>query len=397
MSEKNFDFDAVYSRKNTNCAKWDAVPDLYKNNDLVPMWVADMDFKSPQAIIDTLTTISTSGFYGYPLQDLTETKGYVKAWLANENDWHIQNDDIFFIQSVVKGLYILMHSLTSVGDAILVHTPCYHPFEDVVINTKRKLIKSPLIENEAGYSYDYNDFEKQIIEQNIKATIICNPHNPVGRVWTKEELAKVIAICEKHNVLIISDDIHSDLIMPGYSYRPMTLVTPRYATNIVTLKSISKTFNVAGIHIGYFITTCPDYQKKINDYLTYQHDAFYPNVFAAQTLKAAYTDGKPWLEALCPYIYDNFQYLKEQLSAAVPNARLHNLEATYLCWLNVNYLNVSEEMLQNALDSAGVGIQTTTNFGLDQGLYIRINIACPRALMKQGVAALIDGLKKLEK
>ena len=397
MLSSKFDFDRVVDRRNTWSSKWDAVPYLYKNPKALPMWVAEMDFPTAPPIQDVVRKIAESGFYGYPLLDFERAKKTTGTWLAKEHCVHITANDIEFIPSVMKGLAIILQTLTTVGDEVLIPIPTYKPFIDVTKNTGRTFVPFLLTETETGYQIDFQELEKSFRTQNIKVFILCNPHNPTGRCWTAMELAILVDLCEKYDVLLVSDEVHGDLTLPGFSYTPILRVGEHYRDAIITLKSIAKTFNLSGMRMSYLVTTSPEIQTTIRKYLKQQHDIFQPTTFAFPILQAAYGDpeSKDWLCSVRHYIAANFKYLKQRLRAELPEVTLYNQEATYLVWLNLNILEVSEAVLKETLDVAGIAVETSKDFGLTDGLYVRMNIGLPRPLLEQGLDAFINGIKKL--
>lgn len=379
--------DEIFNRKNTYSIKWDGIDLEYQNHDVVPMWIADMDFKAPQAVIDAIVKQSETGMYGYAMPS-EMYNSYIVNWIKQENNWDIKEEDIGYASRVIDAISLAVRSLTEIGDAIIVQAPLYHFFEEIVTSSKRKLILNELENTSGYYTINFDKFEKQIVENNVKLFILCNPHNPTGRVWKKEELNQIIAICKKHNVAIISDDIHSDLIMPGQQYTPIAQLAEGQYDNIVTMKSTSKTFNLAGLQLGYYISKNKTILEAIEAEKKYCTYIDLPNNFAIPAMIAAYTEGKDWLVNVNHYIHDNFNILQELINENFPEAVLTPLEATYLSWLDVSYLGITEEELKARLEIAGIGVQTTSDFGITDGLFIRINIACPRPLLDKGLTAL---------
>lgn len=392
-------FDQVNQRYGTYSMKWDGAQNVYHNPDVIPMWIADMDFQSPQPVIDAIKKQAATGIYGYTTEpNMTAIPQIIATWLQQQNNWTINPDNLGYSAGVVNGLGLAIRALTQKGDAIITQTPLYGHFKIAVENSKRQLISNPLIKKDGAYSFDWDNLEKQISDNQVKMAILCNPHNPTGRVWTSEELKRFAQICQQHQVIILSDDIHSDLILPGNTYQSLAKIYPEYQDHIITFKSPSKTFNLAGLQFAYYYTTNPDYQKQMQSAAAYASNPDLPTAFALPALTAAYQDSQDWLHELLAYLADNLQWLTEEIETQTP-AQVTRSQATYLSWIDVSYLRCSEAELLNALDAGGIGVQTNREFGLDEqaGLFIRLNFATPRELLETGVIRLIKILQQLEK
>lgn len=391
-----YDFDKVINRYNTNSVKWEGFSSRYSNSDTLPMWVADMDFQSPKEVIDALTKTAQQGVFGYSLPSI-KNKSVIAAtlnWLKRHNEWKITQDDLGFAPGVIPALSFAIKSTTNENDAIIIQSPYYGHFKTLIEDSHRTLIDNPLIPNDFGFSLDFEDFEQKIIDNNVKAFILCNPHNPTGRVWSENELIKLARICYEHHVWILSDDIHSDLVMPGYNYQPIAKIFPKCDDLVITFKSISKTFNLAGLQIAYYISTNHDLLAKMR---RIQAKSFVPgleNSFATPALVAAYKYGDRWLEEVIKYIEANYNYMDNYIAQNLPKAHLTNLEATYLTWLNVSYLGITEEQLQEKLNNSGIGVETSSEFGINDShsLFIRINIATSRTNLISGLQRLVEAL-----
>lgn len=392
MPTPEIDLGVINDRTNTYSIKWDGITLDYKNPDLTPMSIADMDFKVPQEVIDAVVRQARVGIYGYamPAECYTDV---ITGWLKERNDWALTEDQVGFVVRVVDAISMAVRSMTEEGDAVIVHTPLYTFFEAAVLGARRKLVRNRLQCTESGYVIDFDEFEGQIEAENVRMFVLCNPHNPTGRVWTADELKRIVDICQRHGVIIVSDDIHSDLIMPGHHYTPIAKIAKDHGYDkVITMKSASKTFNLAGLQLGYYISENPDIMKAIQaekDYTTYPD---LPNNFAIAAITAAYKHGVPWLEQVCEYINDNYLMLKELVETKYPKAHLAELQGTYLTWLDVSYLGIDEKTLMTRLDESGIGAETTSSFGISDGLYIRMNIACPHATMRKGLDALDKAL-----
>ncbi|GKQ43007.1 aminotransferase [Companilactobacillus sp. RD055328] len=391
-----YDFDSKIDRHNTNSVKWSGAQDRYKNPDILPMWVADMDFASPKEVIESLKNTATNEIFGYSLPPTwnKELLKSVRLWIKRRNEWDISFEQLGFSSGVIPALSFAIKATTAENDAIILQSPYYGHFKTLLDDTHRKLINNPLIQNEYGYELDLDDFEQKIVDNNVKAFILCNPHNPTGRVWSENELISLAKICEKHDVWILSDDIHSDLIMPGYNYQPLAKIFKQYADHIITFKSVSKTFNLAGIQSAYYISEnleLLEKMKKIRD------ESFNPellNSFATPAIISAYSFGDSWLKSVIKYIESNYNFADNFIHTELPKAKVANLEATYLVWIDVSYLNISEEQLLKHLDDAGLGVETSSEFGLTDPhkLFIRMNIATQRENVELGLKRLKEAL-----
>lgn len=386
-------FDEITDRKGTYCIKWDWP---YDNPNVIPLTLADMDFKSPQPVIDAITKQAQHGIYGYAMRARRELSATVCAWLKQQNDWDVNPERIDFVHSVVELIAIYVCTFTKEGDAVIIQTPLYGHFKSAVRNAKRRLVCNELVCQNGQYVFDFDSFEQQIVSSGAKLYILCSPHNPTGRVWTREELEQVLAICARHDVTIIADEVHSDLIMPGHEFVPIAKLAEElgYGT-VITMRSPAKTFNLAGLQLGYFVAPNPQVVKALAEARAERSYPETPNNFAVPATKAAYTECLDWLNDVRSYIQQNYLYLRDRLKKSHPQVSLAELQGTYLAWLDMSYLNVSEKELSDAMKAAGILMSTTSEFGLSEGLYARMNIACPRKMLEAGIDALESALTAL--
>ena len=394
-------FEQIINRKNTYSMKWDGAQSLYHNSNLIPMWIADMDIKAPEPIIAAIKKYAEHGIYGYvEYPELTEIPQVIAEWLKKRNNWNVKPENIGYSSGVINGISLAIRSLTKENDSIIVQSPLYGHFRAAIENSKRVLVKNDLIRKDNSYFFNWNKLESQIVAHQIKMAILCNPHNPTGRVWTKDELNHFVSICQQHQVIIISDDIHSDLILPGYRYYPVASVCPEYSNQIITFKSLSKTFNLAGLQFSYYLTTNNTYLKKMKQIAQYSANPEWPTAFALPAVAAAYgnSDCEKWLQQLLVYLADNLKWLTNEIERKTP-AVVTKSQSTYLAWIDVSYLHCSEADLLNALDMSGIGIQSNQDFGLNNqdGLFIRLNYATAKEVLKEGIRRLIIGLNRLNK
>jgi len=382
-----YSFDEIIERVGTACVKWDLRDKVFGNPDVLPMWVADMDFKTPGFITDAVITRAKHAVYGYSFRE----DGYYTSvinWMQSHHGWAIEQDWIVHTPGVVPLLYMATLAFTNPGDSVLIQTPVYPPFFDAVIKNDRKLVFNPLILKGNRYEIDFEDLDLKLAL--CKMMIISNPHNPVSRVWTKDELLEIGRLCLKHNVLLISDEIHCDLVFSNYKHIPTASLSPEIANNTLTCLASSKTFNTAGLSTSNVVVSNPELRAILDKTIQSVHiDA--GNLFGAVASEAAYTHGEEWHRQLIAYLEGNVELVRSFLSEKLPDIKLIEPEATYLLWLDFRALGLSQPDLVNLLiHKAGLGLNDGTAFGTDGTGFMRINIGCPRSM-------LLDGLQRLEK
>lgn len=383
----NYSFDEIIDREGTACVKWDLRENVFGKADVLPMWVADMDFKTPGFITDAVIQRANHAVYGYSFR----TDGYYTSiinWMQTHHDWTIERDWIVHTPGVVPLLYMATLAFTEPGDKILIQTPVYPPFFDAVQKNNRQLIFNPLILKGNRYEIDFTDLDLKLAE--CKMMIISNPHNPVSRVWTKDELLEIGRLCLKHNVLLISDEIHCDLVLSAYKHIPTASLSPEIANNTLTCLASSKTFNTAGLSTSNVVVSNPILRARLDKTIQSVHiDS--GNLFGAVASEAAYTHGSEWHKQLIAYLEGNVELIRSFLSEKLPDIKLIEPEATYLLWLDFRALGLAQPDLVNMLiHKAGLGLNDGTAFGTDGIGFMRINIGCPRSM-------LLEGLQRLEK
>ncbi|WP_407271916.1 MalY/PatB family protein [Radiobacillus sp. PE A8.2] len=383
------DFDVIHDRLGTRSAKWDLTHTLFGSKEVLPMWVADMDFKIPEPVIDALVERAKHGIFGYTLTDPTVTDT-VKNWVMKRHQWDIHKSWIIYSPGVITTLHMAVQSLTAVGDSILIQTPVYPPFYQVIEKHDRKLVKNPLKLVNNRYEIDFDDFEEKL-KRGVKAFILCNPHNPVGRVWTKEELQKLANLCIAYDVLILSDEIHADLIMPAYTHIPIASLSEKISEQTITCMSPTKTFNLAGIQVSYAVIADQTKREKMEEY--FHKQGFHMlNTMAVTAIEAAYTDGEAWLDDLIHVIDQN----KQLVHAAFENRDeidVIELEGTYLIWLDCRSMGLSHEELKAFMqEKAFIGLNDGISFGEEGTGFMRLNIACPKATVQVGLNRILNAL-----
>lgn len=377
-------------RKNSNCNKWDAQTGMFGEENLHAMWVADMDFRVPQCVIAALENYVQFGVYGYYKIPQEYYTAFIN-WEKVHHGFEVKKEWMRFSPGVVAGFHWFVQMLSNPGDAVIVNTPVYYPFLNAVKNNDRKLICSDLICEDGVYRIDYEDFEKKIIEKQVKVFILCSPHNPAGRVWKKEELESLFAICKKHDVYIISDEIHHDMVFGDNKHIP-SLSLKGYEDRMVMLTAASKTFNLAGAQNSIVVIPDENLREKWDKY-TLGHRVIGGNAFGYIATQAAYEDGEEWLVGVKTQICDNYLYLKKELSEKLPKAIVTPLEGTYLCWVDLKAYVSAENIKDVVQKKCRLAVDYGDWFGGEQfGTHIRINLATSLENVKIAVGALVDNL-----
>ncbi len=378
-----YDFDQVIDRTDSHSLKWQV-----HDRDVLPMWVADMDFKAPDVIVDAIVERSKHGIFGYSEPGDSFFNAVIN-WQKNHQNWSIEKEWIAFCPGVVPGLRMMIRSQTQPGDKVIVQTPVYYPFFDVILNTGRQMVKNPLILKEGKYRMNFEDLEQKARDPRTKAIILCSPHNPVGRVWTEEELTRLGDICIQNSVLVISDELHCDLVFKGYRHTPFATISKEFADHSITCIAPSKTFNLAGLQTSTLIipNDCIRNQYLNGSILKM------PNPFGIVGLEAAYTRGEEWLLQLMDYLADNLKFLKAFVGERLPGVKVIEPEGTYLVWMDFRALGMNENELEDfMLNKAGIWLDEGYIFG-DEGIgFERINIACPRSVLRIGLERIATAL-----
>ncbi len=389
-----YDFDRVYDRRGTNSLKWDFFKERHHSEDELPLWVADMDFKSPDPIIKALRDTAERGFFGYT-SEKNEDKKIVSDWLLRRHGYAPDPDDIIFAPGVVFALTMAVIAFTEKDDAVMISEPVYYPFSALVKDNKRKLVRNVLVKDEAGhYGIDFDAFEKQIIENDVKLYILCSPHNPVGRVWTADELKRIGDICLSHGVIVLSDEIHADFVFEGNKHIPFASIFPEFEQNSLTFTSPSKTFNIAGLQIAEVIIK--DGEKK-KQYKRTMNNLGYMElgVMGLAAMKVAYTECDEWVDALVSYIYGNITFMENYLSDNIPVLNMTHPEGTYLPWVDFSSLGLSSHELEKLVrDKAKLWLDAGFIFGASGEGFERFNAACPRETLKQALEQLGQAVNK---
>lgn len=382
-----YEFDKVIDRKNNFSAKWDELGAKFGRTDIVPMWVADMDLISAQPIIDAIRDRAEQGIYGYT----SRPDSYYAAmadWYSKRYGYRIKKEWIIHSPGIVTTMSMAIMELTDIGDKIIIQPPVYYPFFEVVEKNNRVVVENPLKEVNGTYVMDYEDLEAKI-DDKVKYLLLCNPHNPVGRVWTKEELIKLGEICIRKNVRIISDEIHGDIVFGDNRYTPFASISEEFCANSITCLSATKTFNIAGLHASFAIMPNKDEYKKIDDFLS-RLDIRRNNCFSLVAVEAAYKYGGEWLEQSLEHFNANIEYVIEYCRENMPEIKPNRPEGTYLVWLDCRQLGLSDQELADFMvGKAGIALNKGVGFGRQGSGYMRLNVACSRTMLE-------DALRRIE-
>ena len=395
MQKEKFLKEYLVERKGTYSLKWDALDKRFGNADLISMWVADMEIKAPKEVIEALKERCEHGVFGYSYVS-DEYYNSVINWLKEKHNYEIKKEWLRFTNGVVTAIYCFVNIFTKVDDAVLILTPVYYPFHNAVKDNNRKLITCDLKNTDGYFTIDYEEVEKKIVENKVKLFIQCSPHNPAGRVWKEEELAKILEICKKHNVLVISDEIHQDIIMKGYKHIPSAIVANgKYADNLITVSAASKTFNLAGLIHSNIIISNAELRKKYDDEIKKINQTEI-SILGMLATQVAYEKGSEWLENVKEIIEDNFNYLKTELNKHIPEIIITNLEGTYLVFLDLRKIIPIDKVKEFIQDKCNLAIDFGEWFGASFKGFIRINLATDPEIVKKAVESIIFEYKKLK-
>lgn len=388
-----YNFDEIIERKNTNSLKYDYAVKRGKPEDTLPLWVADMDFRAPQEVLDALAEKARHGIFGYsePLDSYFDA---LERWFIIHYHWTPNRNRFVLTCGVVFAICNLIDLLTEVGDAIIINQPVYYPFSEAITDNGRRLVNSNLVYEDGRYHIDYEDFEKKIIDYNVKLYILCNPHNPVGRVWTREELQKLSDICRKHDVFVISDEIHADFTYRDNTFCSYASLGEEARAKAVICTAPSKTFNLAGLHNANIYIEDEKLRRK---YIRTQNKRGYSqsNIMGIVACESAYCYGDSWLAQLKAYLQENLDFVRAYLQENIPEIKLVEPEGTYLIWLDCSGLGLTDAKLNEIITyEAKLWLDAGNIFGEAGECFERINIACPRSILKEALDRLYQALKR---
>ena len=383
---KKYDFDEIIPRKGTNCEKYDQLETRFGNGNAIPLWVADSDFRVPDFITSAIRYRVDHEIYAYSFRPDGYFNSIIK-WQQQRHDWRIEREMILPTQGVVSTLSSIIMSFTNPGDKVVIQPPVYTPFFSCVKECGRTVVENPLKIVDGRYTFDFEDFSRKI-DDDTRLLILCNPHNPVGRVWTKEELTKLGDICLKNNVLIVSDEIHSDLIYNGFRHLPLPKISEELANNCIVCMAPSKTFNMAGLATSYVIILDKKIRQKFERFLHTLHLQS-GNIFGNVALEAAYHHGTDWVNQQNKYLEANRDYLLVFFGERMPKVKMTFTEATYLAWLDLREYGLSElEMNRILIDQAGIVLNKGSIYGKEGNGFFRLNFACPRQVLEAAITRM---------
>lgn len=387
---KPYDFDEPVPRRGTASLKWDDDP----REDLLPMWVADMDFRTAPCILAALGRRVGHGIFGYALPPQSYYDS-VREWFSRRHGWAPAREWILPTTGVIPALAAILRALTRPGDRILLQTPVYNHFFISVENAGCTAEESPLLLCDNTYRIDFDDLERRASDPRVKVLLLCNPHNPAGRVWSVGELRRIGEICLRHGVFVVADEIHCELVMPGFRYTPFASLSDKFAQRSVTCCSPSKAFNLAGIQVANIFAGDPGIRSRIARVLEIAETGMI-SPFAIDALTAAYTGGDEWLDALNTYLSENARFVREYLARELPSYRVLPLEGTYLMWIDCRHTGLSsDELTARLLDEGHLRVNSGSIYGKAGEGFLRLNIACPRSTLKEGLTRLCQTLRGL--
>lgn len=389
-----YNFDEVIDRHNTGSSKWDNVGVRVGNPDALPMWVADTDFRVPQPVMDAVIERAMHPVYGYPFVT-PDFKEATVSWIEKRHGWKLDPDWLVFATGIVPIFNTMIQALSEEGDKIIISRPVYHPFGFAIDDNKREISDNSLIYENGKYTIDFEDLEARAKDPKAKLMIISSPHNPVGRVWTEEELYRMSKICADNGVVVICDEIHSDLMLYGHKHVPMGMLgDEKMQRNIITCYAPSKTFNCAGLRGSSVVVPDPGLRKLLNERFK-MNRSIQQNIFAVPALVAAYTKCDDYLEQLLPYLEKNVDFLRSYLEEKMPKIKLVEPEATYLMWLDCSGLGISgDELAHFIIQECQVAVSRGDGFGQEGKNFIRLNIGCPTSVLKQGLDQIYEQYRK---
>lgn len=377
-----YNFDEIIDRRNSNCMKYDNCEAIFGKSDILPMWVADTDFRTPHFITDAIQKRASHPVYGYPIIPDSYYQSIIE-WQKKRHNWNVQKEWITFSPNVVTGIASLVLSQTMPGDKIIVQPPVYFPFFHVVEANNRVLVENTLAYKNGRYTFDIDQLKK-VIDKNTKMLILCSPHNPGGMVWSREELVSLGDICIENNIIVVSDEIHADIIFGAHKHTPFASISEKYAQNSIVSMSASKTFNVAGLSSSYLIIQNKEHKQAYDNFMKGTHIGS-GNFFGVIATESAYLNGEEWLEQLKAYLWENYLYFENYINQYIPGIEIIKPESTFLLWLDVSGTGMTGMEAYQKLVDEGLGVSPGKLFGTGGDQFLRINIGCPLSVIKQAL------------
>ena len=387
-------FDEIIDRTQTDSVKWGINEHIFGRKDVLSMWVADMDFRAPEPVIQALIARATQGIYGYAARPDSYHQAIID-WLKKRHGWETQRAWQITTPGVVPAVSVAILAYTQPGDKIIIQPPVYHPFFQMVLNNGRQIVENDLICEDGYYRMDFDLLEEQLADAHVRMLILCSPHNPVGRVWTRAELTRLGELCRAHNVLVVSDEIHCDLVYSWAKHVPMASISTELADNTVTLLAPSKTFNLAGLYTSAAVISNPVLNHRFCQ-MVENLGIGGGTVFGMAGLEAAYRYGEEWLDQLLSYLEENLSFLSEFIGRRIPQIKVCRPEGTYLVWLDCRGLGLSRaELKKFMILKAGLGVNEGADFGRSGEGFMRLNAACPRAILSKALEQLAAAVGEL--
>ena len=375
-----YDFDELINRRGTNSYKWDSAAKA----DVLPLWVADMDFRTAPVITEALSRRVSHGIFGYTRVPEAYYQA-VTTWFSRRHGWHMRKEWMIYTSGVVPAISAIIKALARPGDKVLVQTPVYNCFFSSIRNNACEAACSPLLRTGDTYQMDFDDLERKAADPKVKIMLLCNPHNPAGRVWTREELTRMGKICLRHDVTVVADEIHCELVFPPYAYTPFASVSEEFQRRSVTCISPSKAFNIAGLQIANIVAEDDDMRQRIDRAINI-NEVCDVNPFGVEATIAAYNEGEEWLTQLIDYLQGNYDYMRNFCAEHLPRFPLAKLEGTYLVWMDCSALRLPSETLEQALiEEAGLWLNAGAMYHSPQEGFMRWNIACPRTRLAEAL------------
>lgn len=385
-------FDSQVDRKNTYSLKWDGMAKTFGRDDLLPMWVADMDFRPPEEVTEALRERIDHGVFGYTIST-AHLSGAIVDWLRKRHGWDVADDWLLYSPGVVPSIHAAIQAFSEPGDGVLLQSPVYTPFFHMIEKNGRKIINSPLVLKENQYEVDFADFERKLAD-GVKIFLMSSPHNPAGRVWTEKELAGMTELCRKHGVIIISDEIHADLVAAPNRHIPVASLSPDVGDMTITLMAPTKTFNLAGVQASFMVIPNKEMQAKVTEVQAREGISML-NTFGVTAMEAAYRHGHHWLDEALTYIRSNIELVKREVGNQLPKLNVIDPEGSYLVWIDCRETGWSDrELKKRLLDKGKLALNFGAAYGSGGEGFIRMNVACPRSIVEEGLKRLKEAFKE---
>jgi len=390
-----FNFDTIIPRQGTGSSKWDAVEKVFGSRDVLPLWVADMDFATPAAVTTRLLERAQHPIYAYNTQEEPLYQSFID-WVKHRHNWEIEKDWILLAPGVVPSIILSILALSEAGDGVIIQPPVYPPFFASIKDNDRKIVENPLVVKNGHYEIDFDDLEQKLADPHNKLLLFCSPHNPVGRVWSKAELEKIYELCQKHQVDILSDEIHNDLVYGEPKHIVFASLSTQAAKQSVTFMAASKTFNIAGLNFSFIVVPCKRRRALISSWFTKLH-INRNNLFGAVATETAYREGEAWLDSLLQYLEGNADTVVEFVRNRLPGVKVVKPEGTFLAWLDFrDYFTNAKELEEFLVYKARVGLNPGKNFGSQGEGFTRLNFATQRSVLLEGLTRIEKALQAIK-